>query len=424
MMIGVRGALGFVCLAALVATAGVIPPAGASADRVSALVPVDSEALSLLDDGDPQSLREAIQQSLSWLTWQPSSQRIIFGPRTVTIAEQIQAFRRMLELLADEPSAEVLEERVLAEFDLLKSVGRDDGAMLVTAYHEPIIDAADAPSVEYRVPILGVPRDLVAASRRSYWTRAEIEQGRLGDLARPLAWARDPLDVFFMEIEGSGTLRLPSGRELRVGYGATNGRLYRSIGRLLIEEGKITRESMTMRVLRKWLTAHPEEQTRVLRHNESYVFFRLLPGAPVGSLGVTLTPRRSIATDPRVFPRGALAFIRTMRPVEMPEGLIGWKPFRRFVISQDAGGAIRGSGRVDIFWGRGPEADLAASDMKEAGELYFVVPKVKRASAGSPRGRRARCCERPPSLPPPGPADRDARAHILPEELTLDHPGR
>jgi membrane-bound lytic murein transglycosylase A len=147
---------------------------------------------------------------------------------------------------------------------------------------------------------------LAAASRRSYWTRAEIEQGRLGDLARPLAWARDPLDVFFMEIEGSGTLRLPSGRELRVGYGATNGRLYRSIGRLLIEEGKITRESMTMRVLRKWLTAHPEEQTRVLRHNESYVFFRLLPGAPVGSLGVTLTPRRSIATDPRVFPRGAL----------------------------------------------------------------------------------------------------------------------
>jgi membrane-bound lytic murein transglycosylase A len=187
--------------------------------------------------------------------------------------------------------------------------------------------------------------------------------------------------VFFMEIEGSGTLRLPGGDELRVGHAGTNGRSYRSIGRLLIDEGKITREAMTMRVLREWLTAHPEEQVRVLRHNESYVFFRLLPGAPVGSLGVPLTAGRSIATDPRVFPRGALAFIRTMRPVEAVDGLVGWKPVGRFVLSQDAGGAIRGPGRVDIFWGRGPDADLAASDMKEPGELYFLVPKPSSTGA-------------------------------------------
>ncbi len=124
----------------------------------------------------------------------------------------------------------------------------------------------------------------------------------------------------------------------------------------------------------------------MLRHNESYVFFRVIPGAPFGSLGVTLTPGRSIATDPRIFPRGALAFVRTMRPVDLGDNRVGWKPVERFVLSQDAGGAIRGPGRVDIFWGRGPDADLAASDMKEPGELYFIVPKEK--SGGGERRAR------------------------------------
>jgi membrane-bound lytic murein transglycosylase A len=390
-----RRALVGTCLAALVA---LVPPAGADVQR--ALVPVDDAELpALLDDGDPRSLRQAIEQSLGWLSRQPAAQRLSFGPRVLTVAEQAQGLRRMLDLLADDPSPLVLEERVRAEFEVFRSVGRDDGAMLVTGYHEPIIDAAEAPSADYRVPIMGVPRDLGA--RRPYWTRAEIDEGRLAGAARPLAWARDPVDVFFMEIEGSGTLRLPGGREIRVGHAATNGRPYRSVGWLLIQEGQIEREAMTMRALREWLAAHPGERARVLRHNESYVFFRLLPGAPVGSLGVPLTPERSIATDPAVFPRGALAFLRSMRPVELPEGLIAWKPFARFVLNQDAGGAIRGPGRVDVFWGRGPGADLAASDMKEAGELYFIVPKASGAAAPSMGTRPARCCTLDRGLPPP-----------------------
>src|SRR5207249_3562496 len=162
-------------------------------------------------------------------------------------------------------------------------------------YHEPIVDVADTPGTEYSVPIHAVPRDL-GASPGPYWTRAEIEQGRMGSQARPIAWARDPVDVFFMEIEGSGTLHFPDGREVRI-----------------------------------------------------------------------------------------------TRPVEIPGGLIGWKSVGRFVLTQDAGGAIRGPGRVDIFWGRGPEAELAASDMKQPGELYFVVPRLDGALAS--RGRRPRCCE-------------------------------
>jgi membrane-bound lytic murein transglycosylase A len=366
-----------------------VPPAGAH--RESALVPVsESDAPSLLDDGDPASLRHAIQQSLAWLSRQSPGQGATGAPGIATGAEQIRGLRRMLDLLADDPPAAVLGARVRAEFDLFTSAGRDGGAMLVTGYHEPIVDAAEAPGGAYRVPILGVPRDLAAARRGSYWTRAEIEEGRLGSAARPLAWARDRLDVFFMEIEGSGTLRFPGGRELRVGYAATNARPYRSIGWLLIQEGRIAREAMSMRALREWLAAYPAERTRVLRHNESYVFFRVLPGAPVGSLGVPLTPGRSIATDARVFPRAALAFIRTVRPVQMPDGSIGWRPVARFVLSQDAGGVIRGPGRVDIFWGRGPEAELAASEMKEPGDLYVVLPRAK--TAETLEGQLPRCC--------------------------------
>ena len=340
-----------------------------------------SDAPLLLDDGDTASLRQAIGQSLAWLRGQPPGQRVFFGARAVSVAEQMQILRRMLDLISDDPSADVLEARVNAEFDLLRSVG-EKGRMTVTGYHEPIVEASETKTAEYHVPIYGVPRDLTTGRRNAYLTRAEIEQGRLGDRARPIAWARDPVDVFFLEIEGSGTLRFPGNREQRVGYGATNGRPYRSIGWLLIREGKIAPEAMTMRALREWLNDHPEERKRVLHFNESFVFFRQSSGSPVGSLGVPLTPGRSIATDPQVVPRGSLAFIRTMRPFELPGGQIAWKPVTRFVLSQDAGGAIRGPGRVDVFWGRGPEAALAASDMKELGDLYVVVPKTLVADVG------------------------------------------
>jgi membrane-bound lytic murein transglycosylase A len=368
---------------ALAAIATAIPSHGTSLEPTASLEPVSaSNPPLLLDDGDAASLRHAINQSLTWLRGQPQEQRLYFGTRVVSVAEQVRLLRRMLDLLSDDPSADVLEARVNAEFELLKSVG-DKGRMTVTGYHEPIIDAAETKSAAYYVPIYGVPRDLVAGRRRAYLTRAEIEQGRLGDRAKPIAWARDPIDVFFLEIEGSGTLRFPGNHEMRVGYGATNGRPYRSIAWLLIREGKIAPEAMSMRALREWLNEHPEERQRVLQHNESFVFFRHSNRSPVGSLGVPLTPGRSIATDPQVFPRGSLAFIRSMRPFTLPSGQIGWKPVTRFVLSQDAGGAIRGPGRVDVFWGRGPEAALAASDMKELGELYVVVPKTTRVAEPS-----------------------------------------
>ena len=393
-----RRATRSICLALALLVGGVLVPIGATADPAMALRPVQaSDRGLLLDDGDVKSLREAVTRSLAWIDRQPPGRRFVFGAVTVTAAQQTRGFRRLLELLGDEPAPDVLRDRILAEFDVLKSVGGPVGKMLVTGYYEPVIDAAETESPEYPVPILGVPEDLVeVASPPSpapgngrvigrlegrqivpYWSRAEIAARPSAGSGRILAWARDPVDVFFMEIEGSGTLRLPDGREVRLSHATTNGRSYSSIGRLLIDEGKIDREAMSMPAIRAWLAANLADRARVLHHNESYVFFRYRDGPPVGSLGVTLTPGRSIATDGRLFPPGALAFIRTERPTAVVDGQVEWTPVSRFVLSQDTGGAIRGPGRVDVFWGRGVEAELAAGFMKQPGELYFLVPKSR-----------------------------------------------
>jgi membrane-bound lytic murein transglycosylase A len=350
----------------------------ASASADFPLRPVaEREMPALLDVGDYASLREAIIQSLAWLTRRPPRSAFVVGSRTITASEQARALERVLEFLADDPAPDLLEAFLLEEFDVMRSVGGGDGTMLVTGYHEVTIDAALERSAEYHVPILAPPADLSghSAVAASFPTRAEIQAGRLDGRAGVLAWARSAIDVFFMEVEGSGTLKLPDGRDLSVGYAGTNGRPYRSIARLLIDEGHIDREAMSMRALREWLIANPDQLSRVLNHNQSYVFFGRRTGPPVGSLGVPLTPGRSIATDPRIFPPGSLAFLLSERPRHTSGGDVDWSPVSRFVLSQDVGGAIRGPGRVDVFWGRGPDADLAASEMKQPGELYALVPK-------------------------------------------------
>jgi membrane-bound lytic murein transglycosylase A len=371
------------------------PPPPAAVAASTALAPTDGTP-ALLDDGDHESLRAAIRQSLDWLETQPPERPLTFGPRPVSAAAQGRALTRLLADLVDDPPAPVLAARVLRHFEPLRSVGAGDSRVLVTGYYEPVVKAVTEADPAYPVPILGVPDDLIEGALEAfdprlgaerifgriegrrlvpYWTRAEIEDGRLGRHPPVLAWARDPVDVFFMEVQGSGTLRLPDGGEIRVGYAASNGRAYRSIGRLLIDEGKLGREAVSLQTIRAWLAAHPEERARVLRHNEAYVFFRRLDGPPLGSLGVPVTPGRSIATDPRLFPPGALAFLRTDRPRATPDGLLAWLPLRRFVLNQDTGGAIRGAGRVDVFWGRGADAELAAGLMKQPGDLYFLAPR-------------------------------------------------
>ena len=376
--------------------------APAAIDPTSALRPRGA-APALRDDGDPASLRAAVAESLAWLAAQPGDRVLVAGPRRVTVAEQSRALQGLLGVLAEAPEPERLAAYVRATFEPLEAVGGADGRMLVTGYYEPVIEASEQASAEYTVPVFGLPDDLIEVRLEAfdpryrgerlfgrlegrrlvpYWRRAEIDAGRLAGRGLELAWARDPVDVFFMEVQGSGTLRFPDGRERRVGYAGANGRPYRAIGRLLIDEGHVPREAMSMQAIREWLRAHPEERERVLQHNESYVFFRPLPGAPEGSLGRPLTPGRSVATDARLFPPAGLAFIETESPERTPDGTVRWVPLTRFVLNQDTGGAIRGAGRVDFFWGRGESAAFAAGLMRQPGRLYFLVPRA--AAAATP----------------------------------------
>ena len=210
-----------------------------------------------------------------------------------------------------------------------------------------------------------------------YYERSEIEStGALDGNADVLAWVKDNVDVFFLQIQGSGKVYLDNGEVLNVHYQTTNGRPYRSIGKLLINEEKITKEEMSMQKIREYLHNHPDEIDAVLNYNPSYVFFKTEPDGPLGNINVKLTPGRSIALDRRIFPPAALVFIGTEKPVVDSTGQIhNWKPFTRFALNQDTGGAIRGPGRADLFWGNGPYAEIAAGHLKHTGKLYFLVLK-------------------------------------------------
>jgi membrane-bound lytic murein transglycosylase A len=210
-----------------------------------------------------------------------------------------------------------------------------------------------------------------------YFSRDEIDsKGSLQQKGCELLWVSDRIDLFFLHIQGSGRVLLEEGTVLNVNYDCANGRPYRSIGRLLIEEGSISREEMSMQQIRTYLKNHPEEIERVFNYNQSYVFFRLVDQGPLGNIEVPLTPGRSVATDKRLFPKGALAFIQSEKPFVDEDGTIrSWETFGRFVLNQDTGGAIRGPGRADLFWGSGPYAETAAGHMKHQGKLYFLVLK-------------------------------------------------
>lgn len=377
-----------------------------------ALAPIDpAKPIDLLDDGDLASLRQAVQESKTWYSLQLPGRIFTFGPRTVSAAQMKAAMQRIQEMLVDNPAPAVLSSRMFAEFDLFEATGGETGTCLFTGYYEPMIDAATKRSKAYQTPIYSGPDDTVAVKLGDfdvklegeriigrvqgkrlvpYWKRAEIDAGRLGTHSKVLAYAKDPVDLFFVQVQGSATLQFPDGSQKRIGYEGSNGYTYKSIGKLLIEQGKVSRERMSMQAIRGYLTEHPEERQRILEYDESYVFFRWLDTAPVGVLGRPVTPGRSIATDTKLFPGGALVFLDTTRPVPAPfvpviasNGAavvssgsgIAFAPLRRFVLNQDTGGAIKGAGRADFFWGRGNDAAFTAGLMKQPGRMIFLVPK-------------------------------------------------
>lgn len=242
---------------------------------------------------------------------------------------------------------------------------------LLTGYYEPELSGRLAPDAAHPTPLRGLPPDL--SSLGLLPDRAAIEAGALAGLAPHLAYA-DPVEAFFLQIQGSGRVLLPEGGLLRLLYAGKNGHPYVAIGRRLIERGAIAREAMSMQAIRAWLAAAPPAEAQaLLRENPSYVFFRrdeaLRPDqGPPGTLGVPLTPGRSLAVDPAWIPLGAPVWLVTRDPLD-------GSPIRRLVQAQDTGGAIRGPGRGDLFWGWGAEAAAKAGPMREAAALWVLVPR-------------------------------------------------
>lgn len=272
--------------------------------------------------------------------------------------------------------------------------GSEEG--LFTGYYEPLLDGSRQRSERCHVPLYGRPPDLVSVDlglfredlkgRRiagrvedgklvPYAGRAEIEKGALAGRDLELVWVDDPVDAFFLQIQGSGRVRLAEGGEMRIGYAAENGHPYFAVGRELVRRGALRKEEVSMQSIRRWLEEHPEEAPAVLATNASYVFFQVIEGeGPLGAEGIPVTPGRSLAVDRKHWPLGVPLWLDTMAPAAQENAPD--RPLRRLVIAQDTGGAIRGPIRGDVFWGAGDEAAEIAGRMKHGGRLWVLVPRT------------------------------------------------
>jgi membrane-bound lytic murein transglycosylase A len=351
------------------------------------------------DDMDRDSLTLAVRRNLDYLDRLGPDTVFHYGPQDFSCRQVRESQEAFLDLISRGLDADQLSREIKKNFSVYRATGRvGDRRVLFTGYYEPIYEGSLAPDETFRYPLYRPPNDLIKIdlslfgekfkeesivarieSKKvlPYYSRFQIDAERaLKGKGLEMAWLKNPLDVAFLHIQGSGSLKLSDGKNLLVNYQASNGQPYRSIGRYMIERGFLAREGMSMQAIRRYLTENPQVIDEVLNHNPSYVFFRQVENGPSGSLGVLLTPGRSVALDPRIFPKGALGFISSQKPLVNEKGdITGWTPFSRFVVNQDSGGAIKGAGRADIFWGSGLHAEVTAGHLQHDGDLYILIKK-------------------------------------------------
>lgn len=290
----------------------------------------------------------------------------------------------------DREAARRFFETHFRPYQLVDPDGAGEG--LITGYYEPLLRGSRQPSPRYRHAIYAVPEDLLVIDlgevypelqgkplrgrldgRRvvPYYDRAAIENGKAPLQGREIAWVEDPVELFFLQVQGSGRIELEDGRTLRVGFADQNGHPYRSIGRWLVERGELPLERASMQGIKAWARENPGRLTELLHYNARYVFFRELPAdltGPIGALGVPLTAQRSLAVDPRFVPLGAPVYVATTWPNTS-------RPLNRLMLAQDTGSAIRGAVRGDFFWGFGADAAREAGRMKQGLRMWVVLPQ-------------------------------------------------
>jgi membrane-bound lytic murein transglycosylase A len=343
---------------------------------------------SLRDDGDSVALAAAVSESARYFARLPPDRVVPFGSMSRTAAEMRAAMESFAAFLASRPTPAAIAAEIPRRFETYRATPAS--GVLFTGYYLPTLSARTQRDPRFRIPVLGRPPDLVtvalgdlgspcACSEKltgrvvrgaltPYPSRADIDAGAARD-SPVLAWVDDAVGLFFLQIQGSGVLAFPDGSRRTIGFAASNGQPYVSIGKVLVDRGELTLDQASMEGIRQWIAAHPGEDTRLLQTNPRYVFFRPLDGPPLGSLGVPVTAGRTIATDPTVFPPGALAFVHVPATAASPE-------LARLVLNQDAGAAIRGPGRVDVYFGALDDAAATAGRLRSAGELYFLAPRA------------------------------------------------
>lgn len=276
----------------------------------------------------------------------------------------------------------------LQPWQLVNPDGNADG--LVTGYYEPMLRGSRSRSNAYATPVFGTPDDLIVVDLSSlypelkhmrlrgrlegrrlvpYYSRAEWEAQQAKN-RQPILWVADPLDFFFMQIQGSGLVTLDDGSRTRLNYADQNGQPYRSIGRWLIDQGELTADQASMQNIKAWARTHPNRLQELMNANPSMVFFREVSAdaiGPQGAMGLPLTPERSIAVDPRYIPLGTPIWLATTYPNSD-------RPLRRLMLAQDTGGAIRGVVRADFYWGSGDDAGTNAGKMKQSGKMWALMP--------------------------------------------------
>jgi membrane-bound lytic murein transglycosylase A len=296
--------------------------------------------------------------------------------------------------LIAQPARDELAFRSLLDNYLQPFALSDNGEAegLFTGYYEAELRGSRTRQGAYQTPLYKRPPELVTVDlgkfrpdwkgQRTagevvegrlvpYADRAAISAGKLAGRKLELLWLDNSVDAFFVQVQGSGRVKLPDGKETRLGFDAQNGHPYTAIGREMIADGLLKRDEVSMQIIRKWLETHPDKAEAMMSRNRSYVFFRELPmnAGPVGAEGTLLTPERSLAVDNRYIAYGVPVWLDTVQPV-------GGAPLQRLMVAQDTGGAIVGVVRGDVFWGHGAAAEKSAGQMKSRGRFFMLLPKT------------------------------------------------
>ena len=294
-----------------------------------------------------------------------------FGPTQAGVDfGQVGDWRAVCREAAAVPPGDAAAARRFFETGFTPMAVADYGARegLFTGYFEIGLNGSWQQHGRYQSPIYRRPPDLGAGPR---YSRAQIENGALAGRGLELLWVDDPIDAFFLQIQGSGRVRLEDGQTIGLGYDGQNGLLYVSVGRLLVERGQISRDKLTMASIRAWMREHPEAGAALRREDPSYVFFRKVKGeGPIGAERVVLTPARSLAVDRAYIPLGVPIWL------DADEQFVPNESVRRLVVAQDTGGAIKGPVRGDLFWGAGKAAGDRAGEMDARGGYYLLLPRV------------------------------------------------